>query len=261
MTDNTTNPTQTLWPPKRELFGVNVSRAAYDDAEEAVIAAATRHESAVVTHLPVHGLVLGATNATYRQRVNAFDLIAADGQPVRWAMNLFHKAGLSDRLYGPELMLRLCDRAARDGVSVYLYGSTPEVLERLRERLLEHSPRLQVVGCEAPPFRALTPEEDEAVVQRINDSGAGLVFLGLGLPKQDHFAFEHKGRIKAVQLCVGAAFDFHAGNKRMAPSWMQKRGLEWAFRLTQEPGRLWRRYLTTNVLFLALVGWRMVRGR
>ena len=253
--------TQTSWPPKRDLFGVNVSRAMYDDAEQAVMAAAHRREPAVVTHLPVHGLVTAAMNASYRQRVNAFDLIAADGQPVRWAMNLFHKAGLSDRLYGPELMLRLCRRAAREGISVYLYGSTPPVVERLRERLRVHCADLQIVGCEAPPFRPLTPEEDEAVVQRINDSRAGLVFIGLGLPKQDHFAFEHKGRIKAVQLCVGAAFDFHAGNKRMAPSWMQKRGLEWAFRLCQEPGRLWRRYLTTNVLFLGLVGWRMVRGR
>jgi N-acetylglucosaminyldiphosphoundecaprenol N-acetyl-beta-D-mannosaminyltransferase len=111
-------------------------------------------------------------------------------------------------------------------------------------------PGLIIVGAEAPPFRALTPEEDEQMVERINASGAGLLFIGLGCPKQDHFAADHAGRIQAVQLCVGAAFDFHAGNKRTAPAWMQRRGLEWMFRLCQEPRRLWKRYLVTNTLFL-----------
>ncbi len=235
-----------IWPPKRELFGVHVSHANYDDAERAIMAAAHRRVRAVVTHLPVHGLVTAARDAKYRRRVNCFELNGADGQPVRWALNLFHNAGLSERLYGPELMLRLCRRAAREGVPIYLYGSTPDVIAQLCRRLSEQCPGIQIVGREAPPFHALTVAEDEAVVQRI---------------KQDHFAFEHKDRVQAVQLCVGAAFDFLAGTKRMAPAWMQKRGLEWAFRLVQEPGRLWRRYLSTNMVFVALVAWRVLTGR
>src|SRR5204863_3570670 len=159
------------------------------------------------------------------------------------------------------LMLRLCRAAAAAGVSIYLYGGNPAVAEKLRANLLAACPGLEIAGYEAPPFRALTPDEDEAVVERINASGAGLVFIGLGCPKQDHFAFEHRDRLRAVQLCVGAAFDFHAGVKKMAPAWMQRRGLEWLFRLGQEPGRLWRRYLVTNSRFVAKLGVALWEGR
>jgi N-acetylglucosaminyldiphosphoundecaprenol N-acetyl-beta-D-mannosaminyltransferase len=249
------------WPEKKELFGVRVSRTEYAEAEEFILRAAKARNGAVVTHLPVHGVVTAVWDAAYRKHINRFDLVGADGQPVRWAMNKFHNAGLQDRLYGPELMLRLCKRAAKEGVSIYLYGSTPPVLEALERTLTNECPGLRIAGGESPPFRKLTKEEDDAVVRRMNDSGAGLVFIGLGLPKQDFFAGEHKGRIHAVQMCVGAAFDFHAGSKRTAPAWMQRRGLEWLFRLVQEPGRLWKRYLTTNTMFLALVGRRMLLGR
>jgi N-acetylglucosaminyldiphosphoundecaprenol N-acetyl-beta-D-mannosaminyltransferase len=127
-----------------------------------------------------------------------------------------------------------------------------EVLERLAQRLLGQFPSLKIVGMESPPFRALTSDEDDAVVQRINDSGAGLLFIGLGAPKQEVFAAQHRQKIKAVQVCVGAAFDFHAGVKSTAPAWMQKRGLEWLYRLCKEPGRLWKRYLITNSTYLML---------
>lgn len=249
------------WPPRCDLFGVRVSRTTYAEAEDVILQAARAHVNSVVTHLPVHGVVTAATDRSYREHVNDFDLVAPDGQPVRWALNHFFGAGLSDRVYGPELMLRLCRRAAREGVSIYLYGSTPEVLDTLKQRLTELCPGLRIAGAESPPFRRLTPAEDAAMVERVNASGAGLMFLGLGLPKQDEFAHEHKPAIHAVQLCVGAAFDFIAGNKRTAPAWMQRRGLEWLFRLTQEPGRLWRRYLTTNTVFLALVGREMLWPR
>jgi N-acetylglucosaminyldiphosphoundecaprenol N-acetyl-beta-D-mannosaminyltransferase len=136
-------------------------------------------------------------------------------------------------------------------VPVYFYGgSCRDVLEDLSRNLRGRCPGLIVAGAESPPFRALSDEEDAAMVERINDSGAGLVFIGLGCPKQDHFAFDHRERLQAVQVCVGAAFDFHAGRKKMAPAWMQRRGLEWLYRLCQEPRRLWRRYLVTNSLFV-----------
>jgi exopolysaccharide biosynthesis WecB/TagA/CpsF family protein len=147
-------------------------------------------------------------------------------------------------------MLRLCREASRSGIGVYLYGSLPQVAEKLDGELKRKFPALFVAGWESPPFRSLSQEEDAAVVERINSSGAGIVFVGLGCPKQEIFAYEHRDRLKAVQVCVGAAFDFHAGNKKMAPKWMQRSSLEWLFRLVQEPRRLWRRYIFTNVIFV-----------
>ena len=250
-----------VWPPKVELFGVRLTPTCYEEAVEAVMRAARWRRGGAVDLMPVHGLVTASRDPAYRRRINRFDIVAPDGQPVRWALNLFHNTGLPDRCYGPELMLRLCDAAAREGVAVYLYGGTPDVVAALKDKLACRFPALRVVGAESPPFRPLTESEDRAAVARINSSGAGILFLGTGCPKQEIFASEHRDRIKAVQVCVGAAFDFHAGKKRMAPAWMQKRGLEWLFRLGQEPGRLWRRYLVTNTIFSLLVGRRLLLGR
>jgi exopolysaccharide biosynthesis WecB/TagA/CpsF family protein len=168
---------------------------------------------------------------------------------------------LADRVYGPEFMLRLCEAAAGAGVGVYLYGSTPGVVDKLKNTLVERFGGLRVVGAESPPFRPLTEGEGRAAVDRFNASGAGIVFVGTGCPRQELFAAEHRDRVRAVLVCVGAAFDFHAGAKRMAPPWMQRRGLEWLYRLCQEPGRLWRRYLVTNTIFSLLVGRRLLLGR
>lgn len=196
----------------------------------------------------------------YRQAVNAFDIAAPDGQPVRWAMNRIHGAGLCDRVYGPELMLRLCRRAAREGVSIYLYGSTPDVLAQLSQSLRHSCPGLVIAGTQSPPFRALSETETRQVIETLNHSGAGLVFIGLGCPRQDLFVDRIRRQVDAVLLCVGAAFDFLGGNKRMAPPWMQRAGFEWLFRLAQEPGRLWQRYLVTNSIFLWLLARRLTRG-
>jgi exopolysaccharide biosynthesis WecB/TagA/CpsF family protein len=242
------------------LFGVGVSATDYEASAALILEAAERHQPATVTHLPVHGIVTAALDSEYRTKINSFDIVAPDGQPVRWALNHIYHAGLTDRVYGPELMLRLCQGAALRKIGVYLYGSYPEVVAMLRTKLLDRCPELRIVGCESPPFRPLTPDEDAQVVQRINESRAGLVFLGLGCPRQDVFAYEHRRKIQAVQLCVGAAFDFHAGHKRMAPAWMQRASLEWLFRLTQEPRRLWKRYLFTNTVFSFLLARRLLRG-
>jgi exopolysaccharide biosynthesis WecB/TagA/CpsF family protein len=250
----------TTWPTKHTLFGVTVSATDYEEAARSVMAAAARRDGGVVTHLAVHALVTAARDASYRAKVNTFEVVAPDGQPVRWALNRFERTSLGDRVYGPEFMLRLCRRAADAGVGVYLYGSSTQVVTSLRDKLLERFPGLRVVGCEPSLFRPLTADEDDAFVRRVNESGAGLLFLGLGCPLQESFAYEHRKSIKAVQLCVGAAFDFHAGNKRMAPPWMQRGGLEWLFRLTQEPTRLWRRYLFTNATFCLLFARRLVAG-
>ena len=247
--------------PKRDLFGVQVTAAGPEQVVEQVMHWARERRSAAVDFMPVHGLMEAVRNAHHRRRMNGFDLVACDGQPVRWALNRFHDAQLPERVYGPTTMLEVCRRCAMEGVGVYLYGGRPEVLEALSYRLLEQLPDLKIVGAESPPFRPLTAEEDEKVVRRINASGAGVIFLGIGCPRQEVFAAEHRDRLRGVQLCVGAAFDFHAGAVSQAPVWMQRRGLEWLYRLTREPKRLWRRYLVTNSLFVAYFTRRQLLGR
>ena len=254
-------PGQVPWPRKHEVFGVSISATTYDQAADAIIDAAKRRQSATVTHMSGHGLTMAARDAKFRAVINSFDIIAPDGQPVRWVVNKFHRANLPDRCYGPELMMRLCRAAAKEGVSIYLYGSSDDVLVALSRNLRRRFPGLVIAGIESPPFRQLTEQETDEAIARINDSGAGLVFLGLGCPRQDVFASTYKDRIQGVQLCVGAAFDFHAGNKKMAPRWMQRSGLEWFFRLTQEPTRLWRRYLSIHATFAFLLTRRLILGR
>ncbi|HET6878915.1 MAG TPA: WecB/TagA/CpsF family glycosyltransferase [Pirellulales bacterium] len=238
------------WPKKLDLFGVGISPTTYAEAVELILSAAEERLAAVVACQAVHAVVTAGADHVLRERVASFELVTPDGQPVRWALNWLYGAELKDRVYGPELMIRLCREAARRGVSIYLYGGTPDVLALLERRLTEACPGLTVAGSRAPPFRPLTADEDATVVKDIEASGAGIVFIGLGCPKQDHFAYEHRERLHAVQVCLGAAFDFHAGVKPMAPAWMQRRGLEWLFRLWCEPRRLARRYLTTNSVFV-----------
>jgi N-acetylglucosaminyldiphosphoundecaprenol N-acetyl-beta-D-mannosaminyltransferase len=248
------------WPRKYPVLGIGVSATTYDEAVAAITAAVRRGTGGVVNAAAVHAVVEAARDAVLKDKVNSFDLVAPDGQPVRWALNLLHRTQLTERVYGPELMLRLCRRAAEEGIGVYLYGSVPPVIERLRVNLLQRFPALPIVGWECPPFRPLTAEEDRDTVARMNASGARLVFIGLGCPRQDEFAFAHRDRIHGVQVCVGAAFDFHAGTKRMAPAWMQRHGLEWLFRLACEPRRLWRRYCVTNSIFVARLSLELARS-
>ena len=170
------------------MFGVQVSATSYDESVALILQAAKQRMSTITSFCAAHAIVTASRNISLLQKVNTFHVIGPDGHPVRWALNLLYRTGLSDRVYGPELMLRICDRAAEEGVSVYLYGSSPAVIEKLHEKLVALFPKLQLAGAESPPFRTLTPEEDYAVVTRINESGAGIVFIGLGCPKQDHFA-------------------------------------------------------------------------
>jgi N-acetylglucosaminyldiphosphoundecaprenol N-acetyl-beta-D-mannosaminyltransferase len=240
-----------VWPRKVDVLGVGVSVTDYRAATDVIVDAALRRTPAVVACQAVHAVVTAAADDDLLRKVNSFELVTPDGQPVRWSMNLLHKTGLKERVYGPELMLRVCQAAAAAGVSVYLYGGSDAVCSTLQRDLPQRFPGLKIAGAESPPFRPLTDEETAFMIHRINQSGAGIVFIGLGCPKQDHFGYAHRTQIQAVQMLVGAAFDFHAGAKKMAPRWMQQRGLEWLYRLLQEPRRLWRRYLVTNSLFVA----------
>jgi N-acetylglucosaminyldiphosphoundecaprenol N-acetyl-beta-D-mannosaminyltransferase len=259
-----TPPQAIVWPEKRDVFGVQMSVTTYDETVDLILEAARLRVPATVSFHSVYSVITTSNDPQMRSKVNTFEIVAPDGQPVRWALNLLHGTRLPDRVCGPDTMFRLCRRSAEEGVSVYLYGGAPDVLEELQAKLKAQFPGLRLAGAYSPPFRPLTPDEDDAAVRAINLSGAGMVFLGLGYPKQDLFAYDHRGRILAVQLCVGAAFDFHAGRTPRAPCWMQQLGLEWCHRLVQEPRRLWRRYLLGNTRFLlkfalALLRWRVLR--
>jgi len=249
----------TRWPSKFDLLGVQVSCVDYTEAIRCIIAAAKESRSGIVACHAVHAIVTASCDEDLRQKVNRFSMITPDGQPVRWGLNLLHKAGLTDRVYGPELTLRVCHAAAAEGISVYFYGGTTEILGLLKENLLNQIPDLKIAGSEAPPFRPLSEQEHLEACKRINQSGAGITLIGLGCPKQDLFAAENSDRIHCVQLCVGAAFDFHAGVKPMAPAWMQRSGLEWLFRLGCEPRRLWHRYMVTNSIYLYRLSIALIR--
>lgn len=265
MTTNLGNPLSThsseTGPRKLDLFGVGISATTYDQVVEYALSLIRSGRSGLFDFMPVHGLIEAVRNPAFQEAIRAFDVVGPDGQPVRWGLNLLHRAGLTDRVYGPTCMLKLCHAAETHGIGIYLYGAMPDVLDALEARLKQYFPKLIICGKESPPFRPLTEEEDAEAVARINASGAGMLFLGLGCPKQELFAYEHRDRIKPVQFCVGAAFDFHAGTKKTAPSWMQKRGLEWLFRLIQEPRRLARRYAVTNTLYLWMLGKALIHRR
>ena len=210
---------------------------------------ASRRQSTYVAICNSHSVVTAGDDPQFAQVLAEADMATADGMPVAWMMRKLGHPG-QQRINGPDLMLRYCEHAARTGTSIYLYGSTEPVLERLIARLRQQYPGLEIAGHYSPPFRPLTDIEDSEICQQIADSGAGVVFVSLGCPKQEKWMHTHRGRIPAVMIGVGAAFDYHAGTLSRAPAWMRDNGLEWLHRLVSEPRRLWRRYLVTNSLFM-----------
>jgi N-acetylglucosaminyldiphosphoundecaprenol N-acetyl-beta-D-mannosaminyltransferase len=238
---------------KHNVLGIRVDAVDYDAAVERICAAARQRQPLAVSALAVHGLMTGVLDRVHRHRLNEFDLLCPDGQPVRWALNGLHRTRLRERVYGPTLMLRTCQRAADEGLAVYLYGGTDELLADLSRRLRGEFPDLRIAGSRASRFRRLSPAERDETVAAIRDSGAALTFVGLGCPRQEVWAFEFRRALSMPVLAVGAAFNFHAGQLPQAPRFFQDRGLEWLFRLVQEPRRLWRRYLLLNPLFVSML--------
>jgi N-acetylglucosaminyldiphosphoundecaprenol N-acetyl-beta-D-mannosaminyltransferase len=201
----------------------------------------------------MHSLMQAQHSQSFKKVLHGADLVVPDGFPLAW---LGRRRGfaLRRRVYGPELMERFCQETAARGHRHFLYGGAPGVAEDLAARLASHFPGLQIAGAYCPPFRPLTEAEDRQVVSLINTARADIVWVGLGAPKQERWMAEHCGRLSAsVLVGVGAAFDFHTGRVAQAPRWMREHGLEWLFRLTREPGRLWRRYLIYGTEFVALV--------
>ncbi|MEA2254502.1 MAG: N-acetylglucosaminyldiphosphoundecaprenol N-acetyl-beta-D-mannosaminyltransferase [Solirubrobacteraceae bacterium] len=235
------------------VLGMPLTAIDYDGTMEWMDAAvAARHRGSICV-ATVHVVVRSQDDPELRAAMLASSLIVPDGQPLVWAMNALGGAGLGDRVYGPELMDRYCARTAGTGVRHYLYGGRSQgALADLADVLRRRHPGLQIVGGHRPAYRDATPEEDEAIAQEINASGADVVWVGTGQPRQEKWMHRLRERLDApVLIGVGAAFDFHAGLIPQAPSWMQRAGMEWAFRLAQEPRRLWRRYAHYNPRFVA----------
>jgi N-acetylglucosaminyldiphosphoundecaprenol N-acetyl-beta-D-mannosaminyltransferase len=238
---------------KRNVVGVLVDALDYDAATERVIDAAKMQVGFAVTALAVHGVMTGVGDKEHRHRLNHFDIVTPDGQPVRWALNLLHRTNLKDRVYGPNLSLRIYAEAAREGLPVYFYGSRQEVLDALQKRLPERFPGFAIAGAEPSKFRRTSPEEKDEIVQRIKDSGAKIVMVGLGCPRQEVFTHEYHEALGMPVIAVGAAFDYHAGMVDEPPEWIQRSGLQWLYRLLQQPTRLWKRYLLLNPAYMTLV--------
>jgi len=243
------------------VLGVRVSRVDYASAVDAIIQAARDRRSFGVGALAVHGVMEAQRNRAFSETLQQLELLTPDGQPVRWAMNLLGAREMKQRVYGPTLMLKVCERAATEGLSIFFYGNTADVLNRLSQKLKEKFPKLIIAGVIEDRFRDASPEEDAKDVRLIAESGARIVMVGRGCPRQEKWVASHLGVIHAPMLAVGAAFDFHAGVKPQAPRILQDYGLEWLFRLAHEPRRLWRRYLILNPLFVWRFSQQLIRSK
>ncbi len=226
-----------------------VSCTSYTDASDVIVKWALKRESRYVCVANVHMVMEAYDTQSFQDVVNNADLTTPDGMPLVWSMRLLG-AQEQQRVYGPTLTLHICEKAAHSGVPIALYGGTEESLLNFEEFLKRTFPGISIVCSIAPPFRSLDTHEDAEYTRIICESGAGIVFVGIGCPKQEKWMAAHKGRIPAVMIGVGAAFDFHSGTIKQAPAILQQCGLEWLFRLFMEPKRLWKRYLKHNPRFI-----------
>lgn len=235
---------------QRELvLGALIDVATWGGALSQLGTWAANRESRYVCICNVHSVVTASRDEGFGRVVREADLATPDGAPVAWILRRMGHAG-QERINGPDLMWLYCEYAQSCAEPIFLYGGKETTLATLKAKLLAAFPSLKIAGSISPPFRALTPEEDAIIVEQINASGARVVFVSLGCPKQEFWMSEHRGRIGAVMIGVGAAFDYHAGTIKRAPKWMQDNGLEWFFRLMSEPRRLWWRYFFSNTLFM-----------
>lgn len=233
------------------IIGLKISLTDYSNAIGSVMLWSQNDKPCYICAANVHMLMEAHDSPDFARIVNEADLVTPDGMPLVWMMRLKGQRN-QQRVYGPTLMLNVLAMAARENIPVGFYGGAPHVLDTLVERMKERFNGLNVVYSYSPPFRELSPQEKEEVVGNIDRSGVRILFVGLGCPKQEIWMAEHRGKVHAVMLGVGAAFDFHSGVKSQAPSWMQSLGLEWLFRLLTEPRRLWKRYLYHNSRFIFL---------
>lgn len=235
------------------ILGIQISAINMGQALQAFEAWIETRAQTYVCVTPAHGVMDGQKQPGLRKIFNESGLTTPDGMAIVWLLKLAGHQHVS-RVYGPELMLAVCQLSLTKGYTHYLFGGNPQVPEQLAQSLETQFPGIKIVGTYSPPFHPLTTEEDEKIIQAINETHPDIVWVGLSTPKQEWWMAEHLGKIKApVMVGVGAAFDFLSGNKRQAPKWMQKNGLEWLFRLSTEPRRLWRRYIRYPIFVLLVI--------
>ncbi len=250
--------------PRVNVLGVGLSAIDLDTAVRLVGEALHTHTRGYVCVTGVHGVSEAQADPAFREILNGAFLNTPDGMPMVW-MGRMQKAISMDRVYGPDLMLRVCEQTTRTGHSHFFYGGAPGVAQELKAAMERRFPGIKVAGFYTPPFRPLTPEEEAQLQATIEQTKPDIIWVGLSTPKQEKFMASHWNKLPATLFFgVGAAFDFHTGRVRQAPRWMQRSGLEWFFRLTCEPRRLWKRYLKNNPLFvvrafLQLTGLRRYR--
>lgn len=241
---------------KVDVFGTPFSVTNYQAATQFIVARALQHQSTSVFALPVHGVITARDDVAFQRATQSADMIVPDGQPVRWVMNWLHNAGLQDRVYGPELTNHVLAAAHAERMRVFLYGgATEEILSGFANWIKSTYPDVDLVGAYREPNFGKTTLQVEDIIRHQTH----IVLCGLGCPAQELWIADHRGKIDAVMLGVGAAFSFHSGHLEQAPAWMQNAGLEWLFRLMKEPRRLWRRYVITNTRFVYLLSRAGVR--
>ncbi len=247
--------------PRRSVLGVRLGVTTYAGTLEAVRSAVRSGGKLQLNFCNVHVIMEAQRQPALREALNHPDSLSLpDGMPLVWALRSWGEP-IRDRVYGPDFFEQCMAGSVADGFKHFLYGSTGQTLQQLRERLCARFGPIQFAGCHAPPFRPLAPAEEAEVIREIDASGADIVWVGLGAPRQEIWARAMMPRLRApVLAAVGAAFDFHAGVVKQAPDWMQDRGLEWLYRLIQEPRRLWFRYGYYNPLFLIRFLLERLRG-
>lgn len=241
------------------VLDTQIDAITWEDVLARIVSWGAQRQSRYVTLCNVHSVVTASQSPAFNKVLSQADLTLPDGAPVAWALR---REGFPEqqRINGPDLTWRYLAVAEKIGHSVFFYGSTDATLAKLLERIKAQFPKLRVAGAVSPPYRDLTEQEDQAYVDQINSSGANVLFVGLGCPKQEAWMASHRGRITAVMLGVGAAFDYHAGTVQRAPKWVQKIGMEWMHRLISEPRRLAKRYLVTNSVFIYRIARTMLVG-
>lgn len=244
---------------KHNLLGIQIHAVDYESAVNSIVQAARDRQPFAVSALAVHGVMTGVMDRQHCYRLNQLELVVPDGQPVRWGLNLLHRVALPDRVYGPNLTLKVCEAAAANELPIYMFGGKQATLDRLQANLQAKFPGIKIVGKHPSKFRTLQPAERDELVESIKTSGARIALVGIGCPRQEVWAYEFRERLSMPVLAVGAAFSFHAGELDQAPPWMQKKGLEWAYRLYKEPLRLWKRYVLLNPAYLTLLGLQACR--
>jgi N-acetylglucosaminyldiphosphoundecaprenol N-acetyl-beta-D-mannosaminyltransferase len=236
-----------------------VNTVDYQSSCDRIFNAINQNQSCYIIPANVHVIMTGYFNPKYQEIVNKALLVTPDGMPLVWSLKLL---GIKKqtRVYGPDLMLILCEKLAQKSIPIYLYGGTETMLNKLEYNLKQKYPNLIVAGSYAPPFRPLTLQEETEDLKKIENSGAKVLFIGLGCPKQEEWMARQKDETNLVMLGVGAAFSFHSGEISQAPRWMMAIGLEWLYRFIQEPKRLAKRYIVNNPLFIILFSLQLLKG-